>query len=135
MITETTEYTVDETRGWIFYDAKCPVCQRGMKFWSTPFIRRGFRWLPLQTPGTAERLCISQAALLEDMKVLCADGRLFGGVDAWVVLGRSIWWLWPLALMFALPGLHAFAAVCYRWIARRRYCLGSRRAAFMEPQS
>jgi predicted DCC family thiol-disulfide oxidoreductase YuxK len=65
-----------------------------------------------------------EAALREEMKLLRADGRIFGGVDAWAVLFRSVWCLWPLGALLALPGARWFGGVIYRWVARNRYCLG-----------
>ena len=58
------------------------------------------------------------------MKLLRADGRIVGGVDAWAVLFRSVWWLWPVGAMLGLPRVRWFGGVGYRWVARNRYCLG-----------
>lgn len=112
------------SRGWVFYDGECRFCVRGATRWGDLFARRGFSWLPLQTPGTTSRLGMTEAALREEMKLLHADGRVVGGVDAWAVLFRSIWWLWPLGALLGLPGVRWFGGVGYRWVARNRYCLG-----------
>jgi predicted DCC family thiol-disulfide oxidoreductase YuxK len=119
---ETTE--VNGIRGRIFYDAACPVCRSGRKVWGGIFARRGFEWLPLQTPGMAKRLGLSEAALLEEMKLQLRDGRVLGGIDSWVVLFGSVWWLRTLGALLSLPGFHALGQACYRRIARNRYCFG-----------
>ena len=111
-------------RGWVFYDAECRFCVRGMKRWGGLFARRGFQWLPLQTPGTAARLGVTDAQLFEEMWVQRANGRVFSGVNAWSELMRSVWWLWPLGVVLGLPGINTIARAVYRWIARNRYCLG-----------
>ena len=123
-------------RGWVFYDAECDLCRNGVARWGSVFALRGFEWRPLQTiihpscaplgegGGAAERLGIDDAGLREEMKLLLPDGRVLGGIDAWRVLFRSVWWLWPLGVLLALPGFHAIGAACYRWIARHRYRLG-----------
>ena len=113
-------------RGWVFYDGECRFCVRGATRCGDFFARRGFHWLPLQTPGTAARLGITETAFREEMKLLHADGRIVGGVDAWAVLFRSVWWLWPLGVFFGLPGARWFGGVGYRWVARNRYCLSGR---------
>ena len=76
-------------RGQVFYDADCGLCSRGVTRWGGLFERRGFHWLPLQTPGVAARLGASDADLRAEMKLQLASGRVLGGVDAWKVLFRA----------------------------------------------
>lgn len=118
-ITENQGYS-----GLVFYDAQCPLCQAGLKFAGPIFQRRGFQWRPAQTSGLAARLMLPEAALLEEMKLQLPNGRILGGVNSWIHLFRSVWWLWPLGFLMSLPGVHAGADACYRWIARNRYCVG-----------
>jgi predicted DCC family thiol-disulfide oxidoreductase YuxK len=122
----TEQTDIQGRRGWIFYNAECPICRRSRKVWGGIFARRGFEWLPLQTPGVANRLGLSETAVLEEMKLQLPSGRVLGGIDSWVVLFRSVWWLWPLGAMLSLPGFHGLGQACYRRIARNRYCLGGR---------
>jgi predicted DCC family thiol-disulfide oxidoreductase YuxK len=130
--TETTE--IKGIRGWIFYDADCPICLRGRRVWGEIFDRRGFEWLPLQTPDVVGRLGLSEAALLEEMKVQLPDGQVLGGIDSWVVLFRSVWWLWPIGFILSLPGFHALGQRSYRWLARNRYCLGGKCSVRVKPR-
>ncbi len=113
-------------RGWIFYDAECPVCRMGRKVWGEVFDRRGFRWAPLQSPGAVTRLGLAETTRLEEMKLQLADGRVLGGIQSWIELFRSVWWLWPIGFLLSLPGFHAVGRGCYRWIARNRYCFGGK---------
>ena len=111
-------------RGWIFYDAECCLCVASRKRWGGLFERRGFVWLPLQTPGTAARLGVTEEQLLAEMWLQLADGGVASGVDAWSAMMRRVWWLWPLGVLIGVPGLHAMAQVVYRWVARNRRCFG-----------
>lgn len=111
-------------RGWVFYDAECRFCVAGMQRWGGLFARRGFQWLPLQMPGTAARLGVTEAQLLEEMWLQLADGRVVSGVNAWSALMRSVWWLWPVGVLIGAPGLNAIARAVYRCVARNRRCLG-----------
>lgn len=111
-------------QGWIFFDATCRFCVAQRQRWGGVFARRGFTWVPLQTPGTAARLNVSEAQLQQEMWLQLANGQVFGGVDAWIVLFRRVWWLQPLGCCLAWPGFHALGQRAYRWIARRRHCLG-----------
>jgi predicted DCC family thiol-disulfide oxidoreductase YuxK len=121
-----TEMPVNDAReqGWVFYDAECRFCVAARQRWGGLFARRGFAWLPLQTPGAASRLGVTEEQLLAEMWLQLADGRVFSGVNSWSVLFRNVWWLWPLGVLLAAPGLNAIAAWVYRWIARNRHCLG-----------
>jgi predicted DCC family thiol-disulfide oxidoreductase YuxK len=110
-------------RGRVFYDGECRFCVHGATRWGSLFARRGFAWLPLQTPGTTTRLGLDENALREEMKLLDAEGRIVGGVDAWAVLFRSVWWLWPVGVLLGLPGARWVGGVIYHWVARNRHCL------------
>ena len=110
-------------RGEVFYDGECGICSRGAARWGGLFARRGFTWLPLQTPGTSARTGASEAELRAEMKLQFADGRVVGGVAAWAVLFRSVWWLWPLGVVMDLPGVKVLSAAAYRWFARNRHCI------------
>ncbi len=83
----------------------------------------GFEMLPLQTPGTAERLGVTQAALLERMHLLTADGRRYAGADAYVEMARARAWSRPLVWMSAIPGVTPLLRRIYDQIAARRHCL------------
>jgi predicted DCC family thiol-disulfide oxidoreductase YuxK len=113
------------SKGWIFYDAACPLCQRVERALGPMFRRRGFAWEPLQTPGAAQRLGVSEQDLRAEMKLQLADRRVVGGLNSWIILMRSVWWLWPVGVLLSLPGFHALGQVGYRWIARHR-CVGTR---------
>lgn len=95
-----------------------------MKRWGGLFARRGFEWLPLQTPGTAARLGVTEAQLLEEMWLELPGGRVTSGANAWGKLMRNVWWMWPLGVLIGVPGINAIARAVYRWIARNRHCFG-----------
>ena len=115
--------TTNTLRGEIFYDDDCALCTRGATRWGELFERRGFHWLPLQTPDTTTRTGASEAELRAEMKLRFPDGRVIGGVDAWVALFRSVWWLWPMGTLIGLSGVKGLSAAAYRWFARNRHCI------------
>ena len=115
--------TTTNQRGEVFYDAGCALCSRGAARWGGLFERRGFHWLPLQTPDAPARTGASEAGLRAEMKLRFADGRVVGGAVAWAVLLRAVWWLWPLGVLIDLPGVRSVSAAAYRWFARHRYCI------------
>jgi predicted DCC family thiol-disulfide oxidoreductase YuxK len=124
MFTEMTDNKGGTPTGWIFFDAECRFCTAHRLRWGRIFERRGFVWLPMQTPGTAERLGVTDRELQAEMWLQLADGRKFSGVNAWSVQMRYVWWLSPLGVLLGLPGFNTAARVLYRWIAKNRQCLG-----------
>ena len=110
--------------GSIFFDGDCRFCVANRRRWGRIFERRGFVWLPIQTPGAAERLGVTDSQLHAEMWLQLADGRKLSGVNAWSALMRRVWWLWPPGFVLALPGINAAGRVLYRWIAKNRHCLG-----------
>jgi predicted DCC family thiol-disulfide oxidoreductase YuxK len=109
--------------GWIFFDANCSLCVRSAARTTRWLERRGFRLLPLQTPGTAERLGVTPEALRSRMHLLTADGRRFAGADAFVEIARHVGWARPLAAVVGLPAVIPLLRRCYDWVAANRYCL------------
>lgn len=124
MNAEMSDTTAGRPAGWIYFDGECRFCVAHRRRWGPLFERRGFVWIPLQTPGTARQLGLTEARLHEQMWLRLPDGRLYGGVESWAAAMRRVPWLWPLGVALMLPGLHALAAAAYRWIAKRRHCLG-----------
>jgi predicted DCC family thiol-disulfide oxidoreductase YuxK len=126
MNTEMADNNTTQPVGWIFFDAECRFCVAGRRRWGRIFERRGFVWLPMQTPGTAERLGVTPERLAAEMWVLPAGGPPLNGVGAWIGLMRHVWWLKPFAVVLGLPGIKRLAQAAYRWMARHRYCLAGR---------
>jgi predicted DCC family thiol-disulfide oxidoreductase YuxK len=124
--TEITDNKATKPTGWIFFDAECRFCVAGRRRWGKVFERRGYVWLPLQTPGTAARLGVTEEQLMAEMWLLPAGAYPINGFGAWIELMRRVWWLWPLASLLNLPGIRAVGQLIYRWVARNRYCIAGR---------
>lgn len=123
MNTETTDNNAKQpAAGWICYDGECAFCLRWVRRIEPPLRLRGFSFVPLQTQWVKDRLCITEDALLEEMKLLLPDEQVIGGANAWVILARHIWWLWPLWLVSKIPGTVPIIRACYCFIARNRHC-------------
>ena len=109
-------------RGWILYDGDCRYCVAAAKQFEGLLARRGFVFLPLQTPWVQERLGLEPDAPLQEMRVLTVDRRDFGGADAVIFLAQQMWWSTPFAVLATLPGIHGAVDRTYRWIAAHRGC-------------
>ncbi len=107
--------------GWVLYDNSCGVCSRWVPFWAPTLRRRGIDIAPLQAEWVRERLSVPPEELLQDLRLLMADGSELRGADAYRAVLRRIWWAWPLYLFAITPGLRSIFDGCYRVFARNRY--------------
>jgi len=120
VVTETTE----SFRGYVFYDAGCAFCTGWAARASDPLLRRGYHFVPLQSPCARKTLHLKNNELPTEMKVMKDDGKVMGGADALVEIARSIWWAWPAVALAALPGGLWLMRTAYRWVAENRHKLG-----------
>jgi predicted DCC family thiol-disulfide oxidoreductase YuxK len=111
--------------GWVVYDGACGVCAGLARRFRPLLERRGFALVPLQAPWMSSRLRFSYGIplekLLDEMRVLTADGRALAGGDAVLFLAARIWWARPLAAIASLPPFRALLHRAYRWFAARRH--------------
>ncbi len=111
------------TAGWILYDGSCGFCARWVPFWRLTLERRGFGIAPLQTPWVAERLELPPDELVQDLRLLLADGMCIAGADAYRYVMRRIWWAWPVYLLASMPLLGKVFDWCYRKFALHRHTI------------
>src|ERR1043166_1266207 len=117
-----SERAAQQNSGYVFYDGACPFCARWAHHFERSLKTHGFEIVALQSHGAAERLRIEPPRLLDEMRVLTADGRVFGGADGAVELSRHFWWAKPLLWFSKLPGGMELLRMAYRAMARRRTC-------------
>jgi alginate O-acetyltransferase complex protein AlgI len=133
MISELTEITENSEavpfRGWIFFDDDCGFCRNLARRFGPLFANLGFHFNPLQSDWVLERLNLSLDQALEEMRVLTTDGRVFGGADAVIFLGRQLWWTAPFAALARFGFIHSSLDRWYRWVAAHRTCAVPRVAA------
>ena len=108
--------------GWVFFDADCAFCTRLARRMRPVLEPRGFGLAALQDPRVQTLLGLSGDELLREMRLLTADGRQFGGADAFVELARRVWWTWPLFALSYVPGVRSLMSAIYRRVAMRRSC-------------
>ena len=107
----------------IYYDDECRFCRDMLRRFGRTLARRLFTFVPLQSPGAARVLGVSEEHLLDEMRVRFDDGAVVGGASALVAIARRIWWAWPLWALGCLPGAMPVLEAAYRWIARNRHCM------------
>lgn len=118
MNTEITE----NIRGYVFYDAACPLCRKWLGRLHEPLVRRGFHPVPLQATWAKQRLGLADGTPLVEMKLLAPNGKIYGGADALLQIARAIWWLWPLFAFGQIPGARSLLRWIYVRLAANRPC-------------
>lgn len=118
MNTEITE----TIRGYVFYDAHCPICRRWVGRIHLLLVRRGLHPVPLQAPWAKCRLGLADSEPLVEMKFLDSKGAIYGGADALAQIARAIWWAWPQFVLAQLPGIKALLRKTYLRMAANRPC-------------
>ena len=126
MKTNAPAITSDLNCGWIFFDASCPFCTQLASRVDRLLTGHGYRFLPLQSPGTAERLGVTAHDLLAEMHLLTSSGQRLRGADAFLEIARHFWWARPIAGLVQLPGALPLLRRVYSYFAAHRHCLGGR---------
>jgi predicted DCC family thiol-disulfide oxidoreductase YuxK len=110
--------------GRLYWDADCPFCIRWVGRLAFVARQGGFALVPLQAEEARRDLGLREGELPVEMKLRLADGRLLGGVDAFIAMAEAAGWTAPLGWLLRAPGVNALAWRGYRWVARNRHCLG-----------
>ena len=107
-------------RGWLLYDGACGVCSRWVPFWAPALRGIGLDVAPLQTPWVAERLGLAPDQLVNDIRIVFAEGGNLAGPAVYRYAMKRIWWSYPLYLVTLLPGLREGFDRAYRGFADHR---------------
>jgi predicted DCC family thiol-disulfide oxidoreductase YuxK len=120
--TEITD--INDIRGWVLYDADCPLFCRFALWARRPLARKHLALAPLQSPWVRQQLDLPHSQLLAEMRLLLPDGKCFGGSDALLQIAKFFWWTWPIRQLARIEIINAGLRVAYRWLARHRACAG-----------
>jgi predicted DCC family thiol-disulfide oxidoreductase YuxK len=107
--------------GWVLYDDSCGFCRRWVPFWRETLRKRGFAIAPLQAEWARQRLDAADGDLLDDLRLLTADGAQVRGADVYRYVMRRIWWAYPFYLLSTAPWLRRVFDWSYRSFAANRY--------------
>ncbi len=104
----------------LVYDGQCPFCRQQLARLQRWAPDPSLRTVSFRDPGALDEFpTLDEQACDQEMKLVLADGRIFGGMEAAVrVLSRRP--IWKIALLYYVPGIKQALDAVYRWIARRR---------------
>jgi predicted DCC family thiol-disulfide oxidoreductase YuxK len=109
--------------GWVLYDGDCSFCVRWLRFWSPVLRRRGFEIDTLQAGWVSKTLGMTKEEVTRDIRLFTTKGAIYSGADVYLHVARKIWWAWPLAIIFSLPGFNSLIWAGYKWFAVNRHCV------------
>jgi predicted DCC family thiol-disulfide oxidoreductase YuxK len=89
--------------GWILYDDSCGFCRRWVPFWENTLRKRGFEIAPLQADWVKQKLQLNENDLLQDLRLLLANGKQIQGADTYRYAMKRIWWAYPVYLFSVAP--------------------------------
>lgn len=107
--------------GVLVFDGRCGVCTRAVNLLAR-WNRTGMlRIEPMQSPGMADRLGVTDDRMLESAWWLDSSGAIFAGAYAMnVALAAALGTRLPLWI-YRIPGVGAAQNVIYRWVSAHRY--------------
>ncbi len=106
----------------VFYDGKCGLCSKEINHYRKIAPDNVFNWQDITESNDDLRTAgISLAAGLKLLHAKDTDGRLYVGVDAFVLIWQQLkrWRL--LATVVSLPIIHQLADFSYRIFANWRF--------------
>jgi predicted DCC family thiol-disulfide oxidoreductase YuxK len=117
--------TVEAAQDWVFYDGECQLCTEVAARVAPMLRRHRFELASLQMPWVQKRLGLKPGEPPDEMKLLAANGQIYGGADALAQIARRIGWAWPLFALMQMPGTTILWHGIYRRIAANRTCIGN----------
>ena len=101
----------------VYYDADCRLCSSGVSLVSRAGVLGEVDWTPIQSGYRPEG--VSGEDLARAMHLETPSG-VYSGFDAVRRVALRTPVLWPLALVFWLPGMGALGSRAYALVARNR---------------
>lgn len=105
-----------------FYDGECPLCNRTRIILSHFDSRKRIEFLTVQENADKESILkdIPKEKLLDNIHAVSANGKIYSGVDVYIKIFNTIWYLKPLSWFMRLPGIYQMSRVIYRTVALNR---------------
>tara|TARA_B100000795_G_C22682506_1_gene392312 strand:- start:464 stop:835 length:372 start_codon:yes stop_codon:yes gene_type:complete len=106
----------------IFYDDKCNVCSREIKFYRKIAPKSLFNWLGIAS--SAKELKLENIKIIDALMYLHAkdcDGNLHLGVDAFILIWSQLSYFKYLSYFISLPFIYQLTAFFYVRFAKYRF--------------
>lgn len=111
------------TQLYVYYDGACPICRRDRARYEQWAGETGdsVTWCDLNEYGEhLHAIGVDPDVALLSLHLEDAEGRLYEGIDAYVLLMKRVPRLRPAAFAMALPGVKPVLTAVYKhWVRRR----------------
>lgn len=106
----------------VFYDGKCSLCSREINYYKSIAPTGVFKWQDITVNTTLlEQHNISQVDALKSLHAQDGTGKMYSGVDAFILMWRALpYWKW-LAKIVNLPLIKQLLKIIYRRFADWRF--------------
>ncbi len=106
----------------VFYDGKCGLCRKEINYYKKIAPPGLFDWQDItESLDDLNEQGISLSAGLKQIHAKDHDGRLYVGVDAFILIWKQLRWWRVLATLVALPLIWQIADIVYRIFAHWRF--------------
>ncbi|SEA69072.1 DCC1-like thiol-disulfide oxidoreductase family protein [Psychroflexus halocasei] len=105
-----------------YYDAECPLCNRTRIILEHFDTHQNISFLTVQGNAAQENALesIGEETLLRDIHSVDQNGKVYQGVDTYIRVLKTIWYLKPLAWFIAFPGIYHIGKKTYNYVALNR---------------
>ena len=106
----------------VFYDGKCNLCSKEIKYYKSITDKNLFRWLDIATnPKYLSAIKVSQKDALLYLHATDENNNLFIGVDAFLLIWKNIKYWRILYFFISQPIIKQFSIFIYKKFANYRF--------------
>lgn len=106
----------------VFYDGKCGLCRREIAYYKRNAPQGFFEWVDITLDASGiESLGVSYADGLKLLHVQDETGKLYNGIDAFLIIWRQMEGWKYLGQCVGLPVIHPIARAAYAVFAAWRF--------------
>jgi uncharacterized protein YqjF (DUF2071 family)/predicted DCC family thiol-disulfide oxidoreductase YuxK len=127
----TAAFPRSDARGYLLYDGGCGFCSWWVSKMTDHLAKVGIAVEPLQSAWVADTIQLPAEEVVEDIRLILADGTLRTGANVYVDLLKRMRWTRPLGIIMGLPGIRSVTWGFYRLINRNRFMVS--RVCRLEP--
>lgn len=127
----TAAVSHSNARGHLLYDGGCGFCSWWVSKMTDHLAKVGIAVAPLQSPWVANTLKLPPEELVDDIRLLLANGTLISGAHVYIDLLKRMRWTRSLGIIIGLPVLRKVTWRIYRLINRNRFMVS--RVCKLEP--
>ena len=106
----------------VFYDDKCSLCSREIKFYKKIAPKASISWLGISSSSKELKFVkIKRVDALMYLHARDCEGDFYVGVDAFILIWQNLPYFKYLNHVISLPGIYQLANIVYEKFAKYRF--------------